>query len=213
MLVLSGFLTDAECDFIKKYASHRMVPSGLATMDSTKSEVGVRTSTQTFMERGGTAQIRHLEERAHNLTRLPYELGENIQVVRYEEGQKYGAHRDFFNPNDYHRQPSMLRSVEYGARNRLATVFWYLETVSEGHGGETFFPRALNAEGREYHPWNGDHEECYRGTYKLILTLTLTLARARTRARTLSRTATAARGCSPCAATPSSSTRWCAATP
>ena len=103
MLVLSGFLTDAECDFIKKYASHRMVPSGLATMDSTKSEVGVRTSTQTFMERGGTAQIRHLEERAHNLTRLPYELGENIQVVRYEEGQKYGAHRDFFNPNDYHR--------------------------------------------------------------------------------------------------------------
>ena len=118
MLVLSGFLTDAECDFIKKYASHRMVPSGLATMDSTKSEVGVRTSTQTFMERGGTAQIKHLEERAHNLTRLPDELGENIQVVRYEEGQKYGAHRDFFNPNDYHRQPSMLRSVEYGARNR-----------------------------------------------------------------------------------------------
>ena len=163
MLVLSGFLTDAECDFIKKYASHRMVPSGLATMDSTKSEVGVRTSTQTFMERGGTAQIKHLEERAHNLTRLPYELGENIQVVRYEEGQKYGAHRDFFNPNDYHRQPSMLRSVEYGARNRLATVFWYLETVSEGHGGETFFPRALNAEGKEYKPWNGDHEDCYRG--------------------------------------------------
>ena len=25
-------------------------------------------------------------------------------------------------------------------------------------GGETFFPRALNEEGREYNPWNGDHE-------------------------------------------------------
>ena len=23
--------------------------------------------------------------------------------MRYEKGQKYGAHRDFFNPNDYHR--------------------------------------------------------------------------------------------------------------
>ena len=55
----------------------------------------------------------------------------------------------------------MLRSVEYGARNRLATVFWYLESVKEG--GETFFPRALNEAGREYHPWNGDHEDCYRG--------------------------------------------------
>jgi len=123
----------------------------------------VRTSTQTFMERNGSPQIRALEERAHNLTRLPYDLGENIQVVRYKKGQKYGAHRDFFNPNDYHKQPQKLRSVEYGARNRLATVFWYLESVTEG--GETFFPRALNKDGKEYSPWNGDHEDCYRGIY------------------------------------------------
>jgi prolyl 4-hydroxylase len=140
-----------------------MVPSGLAMMDSSGDSRDVRTSTQTFMTRNGSPQIRALEERAHNLTRLPYELGENIQVVRYEKGQKYGAHRDFFNPNDYHKQPAMLRNVEYGARNRMATVFWYLETVKEG--GETFFPRALNADGREYHPWNGDHEDCYRGLY------------------------------------------------
>ena len=162
MLVLSGFLTDAECDFIKKYASHRMVPSGLATMDSTKSEVGVRTSTQTFMERGGTAQIKHLEERAHNLTRLPYDLGENIQVVRYEEGQKYGAHRDFFDPNDYHRQPSMLRSVEYGARNRLATVFFYLNNVSQG--GQTNFPRAGDSGlARDVRPPVRDYFDCSKG--------------------------------------------------
>ena len=129
-LVLSDFLSDDECDFIKDYAHNRMVPSGLATMDNTAgSQEDVRTSTQTFMERNGSPQIRALEERAHNLTRLPYDLGENIQVVRYKVGQKYGAHRDFFNPNDYHRQPQMLRSVEYGGRNRMATVFWYLLTV------------------------------------------------------------------------------------
>ena len=163
VLVLSNFLSDEECDFIKGYARTRMVPSGLAMMDSSGDSRDVRTSTQTFMERGGTQQIKALESRAHNLTRLPYELGENIQVVRYEEGQKYGAHRDFFNPNDYHRQPHMLQSVEYGARNRLATVFWYLESIEKGHGGETFFPRALNEQGKEYKPWNGDHEDCYRG--------------------------------------------------
>uniref|UniRef100_A0A0D3JJD6 Alpha-ketoglutarate-dependent dioxygenase AlkB-like domain-containing protein n=2 Tax=Emiliania huxleyi TaxID=2903 RepID=A0A0D3JJD6_EMIH1 len=86
VLVLSGFLSDGECDFIKSYAASRM-------------------------------------------------------VVRYEKGQKYGAHRDFFNPNDYHRhfrallrQPSMLRSVEYGARNRLATVFWRLRPGAGSRG-------------------------------------------------------------------------------
>ena len=57
-----------------------MVPSGVATMDSSKDVADVRTSTQTFMERNGSPQIRALEERAHNLTRLPYDLGENIQV-------------------------------------------------------------------------------------------------------------------------------------
>ena len=29
--------------------------------------------------------------------------------------------KDFFNPNDYVNQPSVLRSVDYGARNRLAS--------------------------------------------------------------------------------------------
>lgn len=42
-------------------------------------------------------------------------------------------------------------------------VLRYLETVTEG--GETFFPRALNEQGQEYHRWNGDHEDCYRGLY------------------------------------------------
>jgi len=35
VFVLSGFLSDSECDFIKSYAASRMVPSGLAVMDGT----------------------------------------------------------------------------------------------------------------------------------------------------------------------------------
>ena len=50
-----------------------------------------------------------------------------------------------------------LENVDYGARNRLATVFWYMSTV-EGGGGETYFPRALNADGAEYKPWNGVYQ-------------------------------------------------------
>jgi len=159
---IHGLLTDAECDFVRDYASSRLVRSKLAFMDaSNKDDTATRTSTQVFMPRGGSPTILHLEHRAHNLTRLPYELGENLQVLKYEPGQKYGAHRDYFSPNDYHKQPAMLQSVEFGARNRLATVFWYMSDVDAG--GETYFPRALNEAGAEYNPWNGDHEDCYRG--------------------------------------------------
>jgi len=159
---LEGFLTDEECDDVISWAKQRLVPSRLAFMDgSDKDDAGVRTSTQVFMPRGGAGTISALEHRAHNLTRLPYSLGESIQVLRYEEGQRYGAHRDYFSANDYHQQPSMLSKVEYGARNRLATIFWYMSTVRAG--GETYFPRALNENGEEYNPWNGDHNDCYRG--------------------------------------------------
>lgn len=143
------------------------------------------TDVSEIVDRDATPQVHAIAERGHNLTRLPFGLGEpSIQATRYEVGQRYlGAHRDYFNPNEHavhlgfsDQEPDgrhldrgahgelfrgMLAAVECGARNMLATVFWYLETVEEG--GETYFPRALNEEGAEYQPWNGDLEDCYRG--------------------------------------------------
>lgn len=165
VLEIDGFLDKSEAKAIQKMADKDMRRSGVVTMDSGK-QAGQndidqsRTSTSTYLTTP-TKVTERLETRAHNLTRLPRDLGEQIQVVRYEPGQKYEAHRDFFNPNDYVGQPAVLRSVDYGARNRLATVFWYLSSVAAG--GETYFPRALNEHGREYHPWNYDFKDCYRG--------------------------------------------------
>lgn len=59
VLVLSDFLSEEECEFIKSYSAKRMVRSGLANMDSTRGpQDDVRTSTQTFMQRNGSPQIR-----------------------------------------------------------------------------------------------------------------------------------------------------------
>jgi hypothetical protein len=48
-------------------------------------------------------------------------------------------------------------------RNRLATVFWYLNTMPPGAGGETWFPRALDGEGRAITPWRYDYKDCAQG--------------------------------------------------
>ena len=47
---------------------------------------------------------------------------------------------DFFDPELYKGQPEMMRSIENGKKNRLATLLWYMNDVEEG--GETHFPRA-----------------------------------------------------------------------
>ena len=58
------------------------------------------------------------------------ENAENIQILRYEQGQKYEPHFDYF-----HDKVNQARGG-----HRYATVLMYLSTVDKG--GETVFPNA-----------------------------------------------------------------------
>ena len=58
------------------------------------------------------------------------ENAESIQVLRYEIGQKYDAHFDYFHDK---------KNVKRGGQ-RIATVLMYLTDVKKG--GETVFPNA-----------------------------------------------------------------------
>ena len=55
----------------------------------------------------------------------------------------------------------MLESVEDGAKNRLATVFFYLNNVSSG--GETNFPRAASERWPNGGPTPRDYFDCSQG--------------------------------------------------
>ena len=78
------------------------------------------------------------------------------------------SHHDFFDPAAYASNPEMLASVEHGAKNRLATVFFYLnnitsdEDVSKG-GGATNFPRAETAAHPNGGPVPRDYFDCSGG--------------------------------------------------
>jgi prolyl 4-hydroxylase len=64
-------------------------------------------------------------------------LADGIQILRYQLGQAYVAHHDYFpvKQSDDH-----LWDPTIGGSNRFATVFLYLSDVEEG--GETSFPRS-----------------------------------------------------------------------
>eukprot|EP00962_Isochrysis_galbana_P032535 scaffold10708_cov117-Isochrysis_galbana.AAC.5 len=79
------------------------------------------------------------------------------------------AHHDYFDPAAYASNPEMLQSVEHGAKNRLATVFFYLNSlVGEGDdlaqgGGQTNFPRAATPEMPNGGPQPMDYFDCSKG--------------------------------------------------
>jgi hypothetical protein len=74
------------------------------------------------------------------MTRIPITHGEGTQVLRYEKYQHYYTHHDYFEPSRYSNSKSTLNMIEHGAKNRLATVFWYMSNVNKG--GHTNFPKA-----------------------------------------------------------------------
>ena len=65
-----------------------------------------RTSTQARLPKGGGKLVSKIEKRAHAIIGVPEEQGEPLQVLRYEKGQKYDAHHDYFDPALYAGQVS-----------------------------------------------------------------------------------------------------------
>lgn len=79
----------------------------------------------------GAVAIQHLESgTSASVTRLWLDAVGWSQVLRYDHMEHYSAHHDFFDPAAYATNPQMLASVEHGAKNRLATVFFYLNNVT-----------------------------------------------------------------------------------
>ncbi|GAB4851203.1 Probable prolyl 4-hydroxylase 4 [Ancistrocladus abbreviatus] len=143
--VYEGFLTNEECDHLVSIAKSELKRSFVADNQSGQSKVSeVRTSSGMFINKGKDAIVERIEEKIATWSFLPKENGEDIQVLRYEHGQKYDPHYDYF---------ADKVNIARGG-HRMATVLMYLSDV--GKGGETVFP---NAEESPHHKSPASHDD------------------------------------------------------
>ncbi|XP_021771114.1 probable prolyl 4-hydroxylase 7 [Chenopodium quinoa] len=146
-----GFLTHEECDHLIQLAKDKLEKSMVADNESGKSIPSeVRTSSGMFLQKGQDDVVTRIEARIAAWTFLPPENGEAMQVLRYELGQKYEPHFDYFHDKV---------NQQLGG-HRIATVLMYLSYVEKG--GETVFP---NAEGKLNQPKNESWSDCAKGGY------------------------------------------------
>lgn len=152
--VFRGFLSPEECDHIMALAEEDLRPSTVvdaSTGGSTPSEI--RTSSGMFLTRGENDIVSGIEARIATWTKIPESHGEGFQVLRYNDGQEYRSHFDYF-----HDKFNTKR--EKGGQ-RVATVLMYLTDVESG--GETVFPAFEEGE-----PAGLEASACARG--KLAVT-------------------------------------------
>lgn len=138
VVVVSGLLSDDECDELVALAAPRMARSETVDVATGGNEVNAaRTSRGMFFERGENDVARKLEARIAKLLDWPVDHGEGLQVLHYGPGAEYRPHHDYFDP----AQPGSVPILKRGGQ-RVATVVTYLNTPTAG-GGTTFPDVAL----------------------------------------------------------------------
>ncbi|KAL5582435.1 hypothetical protein UlMin_014877 [Ulmus minor] len=146
-----GFLTEEECDHLIVLAKDKLEKSMVADNESGKSvESEVRTSSGMFLAKAQDRVVADIEARIAAWTFLPVENGESMQILHYENGQKYEPHFDYFHDK---------ANQELGG-HRVATVLMYLSNVEKG--GETIFP---NAEGKHSQRKDDNWSDCAEQGY------------------------------------------------
>lgn len=134
IVVLGNLLSGDECDAMIAYAEQRLQRSPVVADSDGRTELHAhRTSSGAMLQRGENELIARIEARLAVLTQWPAENGEGLQLLRYDSGNEYRPHYDWFNP----ALPGPRRHLERGGQ-RVATIIMYLSDVEQG--GATSFP-------------------------------------------------------------------------
>ncbi|CAI5963282.1 unnamed protein product [Closterium sp. NIES-65] len=133
VFLLKSFLSWQECEALKAMARKALESSTVVDSSSGKSyRSEVRTSSGMFLSHSDSAQplVKRIEERIAAFSNVPPQNGELIQILKYEHGQHYLPHPDYF---------SDQVNVRRGGQ-RVATMLMYIEAPEDG--GQTIFPNA-----------------------------------------------------------------------
>jgi len=145
---IHNFLSTDEADEFVRFSNaeenpYKMAPSTGGThkawnQGGASARLTTRTSENAFDIT--TQNAWNVKRRAFRLLRMggyTENMADGIQILRYELGQAYVAHHDYFpkeQSDDHNWDPSK------GGSNRFATVFLYLSDVE--YGGQTVFPNS-----------------------------------------------------------------------
>ncbi|HYD80251.1 MAG TPA: 2OG-Fe(II) oxygenase [Paucimonas sp.] len=134
IVLLGNVLSEEECDALAAHCDARWARSPVVAEGDGGNQVHAhRTSRGAMLRRSETELIARIEDRLARLARWPVERGEGMQVLRYETGNEYRAHYDWFDPE----LPGPRKHLEHGGQ-RVGTFVIYLNDVEQGGG--TAFP-------------------------------------------------------------------------
>lgn len=130
LFTVVNFLSERDCKTIVQAIDQQVVPSPVVGQQLSPT----RTSETSYLTFSDPTLSATLDQRISGLLGVDATLSEPIQGQRYQQGQFYGAHYDWFDPNDLKGQAE----IQTGGQ-RTWTFMIYLNDVAKG--GETRFDK------------------------------------------------------------------------
>jgi prolyl 4-hydroxylase len=127
---VEDFLGSADCEKIIEIMTADLTASTITNPDQNLSYV--RTSSTSHLRKDSSTFVKQLNETIHKFMNIPVELGEEVQAQRYDVGQQFQDHTDWFDETLEFNKPHLNMG------QRTWTLMVYLNNVEEG--GETDFP-------------------------------------------------------------------------
>ena len=125
VFLLKNFLSDEECEHLIELGEKKLERTTVVTSDESGAVSTARTSFGTFVTRRLTETLQRVEDRVAKYSGIPWEHQEQLQLLRYRDGQEYVAHHDGI--------------ISENGGKRIATVLMFLREPTSG--GETSFPQ------------------------------------------------------------------------
>jgi len=141
VFLIKDLLSDFECEHIKDLGTQVIAPSIVGSHGGFKSST--RTSQTGWLNKDKTKILTTMHKRFADVLGMDYstlkKASEELQVVKYDQGQEYKPHHDF--------------SDTGVANQRFLTLLLYVDPPEEG--GFTSFPKAANTKGIRVRPSKG----------------------------------------------------------
>jgi len=127
--LIDNFISGNECDQLVKLAKNRFVTSTVYSTNTGAIDRSARSSSCAYFKRGENDLIKSIENKVANSLNINLNQIEPLQIVKYEKGQEYKYHYDYFG-----------NETDQMQNQRVYTILVYLNDLNESDGGSTHFP-------------------------------------------------------------------------